>query len=166
MSLSQPRAVPLMHSCLSNALQPGQCNCCECKRNWPQQRVQCLQSPLLSVPCFICPTDEAWCCSLCSQHCGVLSGVLPTCPAHGTGFRVCTPQIKPYSASQCSWHAVPCAFCTRPDVPDEGQRDPGQEALTEPEHRVWQLCVCSLWHGARQCKAEQAACKTQGQWLK
>lgn len=79
----------------------------------------------------------------------------------------CLWLVKPYCIPVQLASSSPCAFCTGPDVPDEGQRDPGQEALTELEHHLCLAAVClHLWHGARQCKAEQAACKIQGQWLK
>lgn len=75
---------------------------------------------------------------------------------------------KPYCIPVQLTSSSLCAFCTRPAVPEEGQgkelqelEGPRAEAVTDFEHHLWQLCVCSLWRGARQSK-QPARCRARG----
>lgn len=75
---------------------------------------------------------------------------------------------KPYCIPAQPASSSPCAICTRPAAPEEGQgkelqevEGPRAEAVTDLEHHLWQLCVCSLWRGARQSK-QPARCRASG----
>lgn len=100
------------------------------------------------------------------------SNFLP-CPTCGAGRCACL--LRMAVAGKALLHpsqpasSSPCVFCMRPAVPEEGQgkelqelKGPRAEAVTDFEHRLWQLCVCSPWRGARQSK-QPARCRASGE---
>lgn len=57
----------------------------------------------------------------------------------------------------------------RPAFPEERQgkefqevEGPRVQAVMDFEHHLWQLCVCSLWRGARESK-QPARCRASGE---